>query len=472
MVGRAKWDAWKKLEGMTTLEAKHRYVETLLRAATEAYKRNVGKAQAQQIIQVFAIMRPSGDDDDSDDDEDANSTDAGSVQDEESSIGSADAEEQAYLRDIQQSAGRLTPASLNKDEAYGSLDSHPPPRPPSRSMRSLASPRSATPRSPSIRAKRQSWHEGQPTLRAASVISAQSGRTSLVTAESSLSAARRPSRSLAVSPRPPSAASHDKRLHMISQRLGRVLPRESLFDENFDDTVNPWAQYPTQSNKDDAASTASARPSSAASGMATRTTSPPAQLTSSVFQSPIHGSSTSSSVTATASNVAAMNAGGLRSLSSGTDLRPPPQRFMENRSLADPQYTSVVALGPATKRALESLQSEVIALNDRIDELRQELINRDHRKMMRATSNHFTSTTDDSGSEDEEDEEEEAKVWDSWRWVIKAAGKHAAVNFFTALLLFFILYKRQSPIAYTILAQLSRVWRRFKLSILFTKVVV
>ncbi|KAL0085883.1 acyl-CoA-binding protein [Phycomyces blakesleeanus] len=37
VVGRAKWDAWKKLEGLNDLEAKHRYVDTLLRSATEVY---------------------------------------------------------------------------------------------------------------------------------------------------------------------------------------------------------------------------------------------------------------------------------------------------------------------------------------------------------------------------------------------------------------------------------------------------
>ncbi|KAI9320149.1 acyl CoA binding protein-domain-containing protein [Dichotomocladium elegans] len=35
VVGRAKWDAWKKLEGLSSLEAKHRYVEALLRFAVE-----------------------------------------------------------------------------------------------------------------------------------------------------------------------------------------------------------------------------------------------------------------------------------------------------------------------------------------------------------------------------------------------------------------------------------------------------
>ncbi|KAI7866241.1 acyl CoA binding protein-domain-containing protein [Spinellus fusiger] len=56
LVGRAKWDAWKSLEGMNRLEAKHCYVETLLKSAAEAYKKPVSKAQAHQIIQSLATM--------------------------------------------------------------------------------------------------------------------------------------------------------------------------------------------------------------------------------------------------------------------------------------------------------------------------------------------------------------------------------------------------------------------------------
>lgn len=36
-------DAWKKLEGMERLEAKHRYTETLLRSATEVMMMSVGE---------------------------------------------------------------------------------------------------------------------------------------------------------------------------------------------------------------------------------------------------------------------------------------------------------------------------------------------------------------------------------------------------------------------------------------------
>ncbi|SAM07370.1 hypothetical protein [Absidia glauca] len=109
MVGRAKWDAWKKLEGISKLEAQHQYVETLLLAASEAYQKPATKAQAQQIIQAFATMRPVGGDDDTSDDEMTTTTATTTEDDnEESSQGSVDEEEKAYLIAIEQTSGRRT----------------------------------------------------------------------------------------------------------------------------------------------------------------------------------------------------------------------------------------------------------------------------------------------------------------------------------------------------------------------------
>ncbi|KAI8084572.1 acyl CoA binding protein-domain-containing protein [Halteromyces radiatus] len=73
VVGRAKWDAWKKLEGTNKLEAQHRYVDTLLEAVSEAYQKPASRIQAQQIIQTFAMMRPSRDDADDTTDDDLTS---------------------------------------------------------------------------------------------------------------------------------------------------------------------------------------------------------------------------------------------------------------------------------------------------------------------------------------------------------------------------------------------------------------
>lgn len=86
------------------------------------------------------------------------------------------------------------------------------------------------------------------------------------------------------------------------------------------------------------------------------------------------------------------------------------------RALMSPTGTeqvapSVVALGPATKRALENLQQEIVALNSRIDELKDELVERNTARQRRTTNNKPTS---DSGSDDDN--------WDTWRWVLKVRG--------------------------------------------------
>jgi hypothetical protein len=86
------------------------------------------------------------------------------------------------------------------------------------------------------------------------------------------------------------------------------------------------------------------------------------------------------------------------------------------RALMSPTGTeqvapSVVALGPATKRALENLQQEIVALNSRIDELKDELIERNTARQRRTTNDKPTS---DSGSDDDN--------WDTWRWVLKVRG--------------------------------------------------
>ncbi|KAI8877685.1 ACBP-domain-containing protein [Backusella circina FSU 941] len=85
VVGRAKWDAWEKIKGLTTLNAKHAYVEALLKATTEAYKRNTGREEAKQIVQMLRNLSAEEEEMDSDKDIDT----------------SADEEEQAYLRQIE-----------------------------------------------------------------------------------------------------------------------------------------------------------------------------------------------------------------------------------------------------------------------------------------------------------------------------------------------------------------------------------
>lgn len=154
-----------------------------------------------------------------------------------------------------------------------------------------------------------------------------------------------------------------------SVSLDRNLSRDSpLFNHHHLDE-NPWSDYPrtdSRSTTHTNVSSVQLLPSPVMGGRL-RT-----------LQSPFHGSSAASSVTATLSNV-----------------RP---RRLEQALTQD--YASVVSLGPATKRALESLQAEVIALNERIDDLRHELLRRDR-----------ASTSLPPADDDDE--------WDGWKWVIK-----------------------------------------------------
>ncbi|KAJ2962837.1 hypothetical protein NQZ79_g2095 [Umbelopsis isabellina] len=102
---------------------------------------------------------------------------------------------------------------------------------------------------------------------------------------------------------------------------------------------------------------------------------------------------------------------------------------------------SVVALGPATKRALENLQHEIVALNNRIDGLKEELVERNTARQRRVSN----QAASDSGSSDD--------GWETWRWVLKAAIRHAFINILVAALFFFVMYKRKSPIAFAIISR-------------------
>lgn len=65
---------------------------------------------------------------------------------------------------------------------------------------------------------------------------------------------------------------------------------------------------------------------------------------------------------------------------------------------------SAVTLGPATKKALDSLQNEVIALNDRISDLRRELVKRDKQHVIKKKPDVGDKSDDKKGG---------------WHWIIK-----------------------------------------------------
>ncbi|ORY97858.1 acyl CoA binding protein-domain-containing protein [Syncephalastrum racemosum] len=359
MVGRAKWDAWKKLEGLSKTDAKHLYVETLLKSATEAYKKNAGRATAQQIIQAFNIMQPS---EDHSSEDDTSSSAAEEEDDEINSLTSADAEEQAYLREIQANAGRMTPAS-------------------SYSRRRVLSPRSSRPSSALRR-------------RPGSVASQTSASTVTKNNDRLL---------------PHMIPQHERRRAMMAQR--------TQDDEPLD--ANPWA--PSQPL------------------ISTSTTT----LTSSPLAPPTPQQHRSTHLTPRQHPHRQHQTG------------PAPPRSPASMPRPSPDVMSVVALGPATKRALESLQAEVLALNERIDDLRHELARETSRPPSTATPvppvRRLAAST--SGSSDATDDEK----WEGWRWVIKAAIKHAAINLISVLIFFYFLYKRKSPVAFAVTDQLSKI---------------
>ena len=469
-------------------------MEALLRVAAESYKRNVGREEAQQIIHAFAIMKPSGGDDSSDDLLDTDDTSTNQEDNDDSSEASEDAEEKAYLRDIQESTDKITPFNITSDTPTRTLHSN--------TTTPYGSPDQAR-KTPTLTRSRLEQHQQQQQqqqqqIRPGSVASIQTMVTAPATPRQLPAYANRPpsvANSLSSGVRPRSAVSsrlgqygsstrgnEKKPAHMTRDDL-RVLPQKSSYQEPefIDVNVNPWQHIPAnrpgvrqqqqQQQQDSGASSSSGNESDhdrrgtrsrsrtpnanerylrkASSSSHLRLPSPmyqqqqqarrphltspspppsyaaqqpihgmtPIHTSGSQFQSPVPGSSASSSVTATPQNNM------LSSMSEGRASRnnnnrhftfanteshvqqPPPQSH---------QHISTLALGPATKRALESLQNDVVALNDRIDDLRRELVERDKQQRVRSNNNQ-----ESGGGEDEDDSDSSYDMGEGWRWVIK-----------------------------------------------------
>ena len=325
-----------------------------------------------------------------------------------SSIESAEAEEQAYLREVQ--------ANTNNNIAT--------PR------RRLVSPRQQH--------QRLSWYE-RTSSAASSMITAPTGQ------------------SRTTSP------SNDRLLpHMIPQRERAARQQAQRNGTSYDeDNLDPWAQHPAnalhqqrqQRHNNDSSSDEDDHPINSSS-KSSRATSPryqqqrlinqhraaaaaQTQAQAAVQPSPIY--STSSSVTATPRNRSTLQ--NVYNSNNNIHNNNFSSSTTSNRATPDPQYMSVVTLGPATKRALESLQTEVIALNERIDEIRRELVIRDQRdkataasakvvvaagtKKKRISSGSTLSSTlpgrttsSESGSSNNGDDD----ISDSWKWVIKVSS--------------------------------------------------
>ncbi|KAG2207761.1 hypothetical protein INT47_011881, partial [Mucor saturninus] len=410
VVGRAKWDAWKKLEGMPIMEARHTYVEALLRITTEAYKKNIGKEQAQEIIHSFAVMRPVEYDDTTDTDDTSN-------QEEDSSAAEASDEEQDYLRDIQNSNSNQVISLKLPEEgiSYESLD-----------QQTLQSRR------------RPSSVSSSSNQRPSSIVSVQT----MVTAPST---------------RPPSAAGSVGSLktrmeqnnkhrgnekypeqHMTKNDLN-VLPNKDLFNEEFDDSVNPWRHIPiTSTGMHKSISDTTGR--ATLPDVAVRRTSlqrppnnyrsqRPASYPKSPSQSPIpqqlYGISpvdrnqpnpspaygTSSFVTTVTQqknmpfydNSQSINARIQPASNHSGSSSGPLLSYINDTSNDRQQHdASIISLGTTTKKALEALNQEIIALNGRIDDLKKDLVERDKKMAIRKP-----------------DIESKDLSYDRWNWVTK-----------------------------------------------------
>lgn len=287
----------------------------------------------------------------------------------ESSVASAEAEEQAYLLEIQRDQRAVTPS------------------------RSSSSRRTRT--SAESFSSRQKY---------------QDNNRSRLRTPSSIASSRRTSRASSVTTVHTAAESivstNDKRMTRQQQQQQPAPRGSSLFDEPFDPHVNPWAYSDNTARKyngqsADASSTTSRRLSALGTSMSPY--SRPFLSPSSPSYHPV--SSAASTVTATEpTTITATNSHIEVSENIPNNNNNHSIHVESSRGvLTEQQYTSVVALGPATKRALDTLQAEIVALNERIDGLRREIADQRRRR-------------------DRQYSEEKDKSWEGWKWVIKVSG--------------------------------------------------
>jgi hypothetical protein len=111
--------------------------------------------------------------------------------------------------------------------------------------------------------------------------------------------------------------------------------------------------------------------------------------------------------------------------------RPKPNRA-EHSHRSSRQKSIDTRLSPVAERALENLQTDVTALTEQIDILRRGMIEKEAKR--------------------------KAEKW-TWGWLFKTTAKHTVVNLIIFTVIFILLLKRKSPIAYAILAYLGPWWK-------------
>ncbi|OBZ89507.1 hypothetical protein A0J61_02437 [Choanephora cucurbitarum] len=383
---------------MSVLEARHTYVEALLRIATEAYKKNMGRAEAQQIIHAFSNMKPSNI-------EVADDT----SHHEEASVASEEAEEQAYLRDIQQNVSNAMsdkqPQQIRRPGSVASIQT-------------------------TVTAPIIPNHSHIP-FTSVSHMKDSSQRQRIAERRQQTNTIRENTRT------PPIGRNAFQEQDYVDESVNpwQHIPPFSIRDrQHIQDDNNSYSSSNNSSDEDNHKHIRRVRTPQSTSRLArnrsmyTRIASPSRPnlaYHTQRFQSPVFGSSTSSSVTTTPHNFQDH----IRSLEHRS--RPTYQSIAELD-----QSSSQLGLSHSTKKAIEDLQHQLMILNERVDELRQELVEQDRqraalgKKAARSSlssSSSSSSTGEASGS--------------NWKWVIKAASRYAGVNLMTLLILFLALYK-------------------------------
>jgi len=454
VIGRAKWDAWRNLSGTKPIAAKERYVNILLQVASEAFRKSGENEHARRILQILGSMKV----------EDTTQHDSSTSNSEDlSETDSENAEERAYLAEVEKNEMAIAsdrprpgPSFERSISETGKDSSRRPPQPKyarslldSTSMDKLRT-QAPPPTNVAHRSRRSSLSSVSTTdnLRtryyARSVTSNQSSRR----AQSTLAAGSQRDRATPNLPlRNYRYSAHEDDLNGATKHWAQVPGSSSqptLDDFDSDDSIEDERRATDASMSEFDQGEVLMRGRLRTTNMAISPPRIPSVMASQTIRGPPSVSGRASLIDSAASR-------------QGREQFP---SDMRDRAAPLSPSVSVVDLGPATKRALQSLQSEVIALNGRLDGLKSELLENDTKgivpksrgsRLIASVPSKNPSSSTDKDSDDEHN-------WEGWKWVVKAAARHAVVNLITTFIILLILYKRKSPISATLSIQMQKYW--------------
>ncbi|KAI7864697.1 acyl CoA binding protein-domain-containing protein [Spinellus fusiger] len=126
----------------------------------------------------------------------------------------------------------------------------------------------------------------------------------------------------------------------------------------------------------------------------------------------------------------------------------------------DPMSDSV--LGPTTKRAIDLIQSEILLLGKRIDDLTKEL--------SEYTGRHPPPTQLMASPTKEEKRQDTSRK--EWRWILIRIAQHIGIHFATAFVMLVLLYSSSAPFSQFITSRCLQLLHRIRMSMVMTRVVV